>query len=45
MEDQLNCITRLRIQREGEDTKTAFGHGTAQLLQGIQELGDQTVDA
>ena len=38
MEDQLNCITRLRIQREGEDTKTAFGHGTAQLLQGIQEL-------
>ena len=38
MEEELKCITRLRIRRESEDTKTAFGHGTAQLLQGIREL-------
>ena len=38
MDDKLNCITRLRIRRGEEDTKTAFGHGTAQLLQGIREL-------
>ena len=38
MEEKLNCITRLRIRRGEEDTKTAFGHGTAQLLQGIREL-------
>ena len=38
MDNELKCITRLRICRESEDTKTAFGHGTAQLLQGIQEL-------
>ena len=38
MDDKLNCITRLRIRRGEEDTKTAFGHGTAQLLQGIREF-------
>ena len=38
MDNKLNCITRLRIRRGEEDTKTAFGHGTAQLLQGIREL-------
>ena len=38
MDDKLNCITRLRIRRGEEDTKTAFGHGTALLLQGIREL-------
>ncbi len=38
MEEELKCITRLRIRRGEEDAKTAFGHGTAQLLQGIREL-------
>ena len=38
MEEKLKCITRLRIRRGEEDTKTAFGHGTALLLQGIREL-------
>ena len=38
MDDKLYCITRLRIRRGEEDTKTVFGHGTAQLLQGIREL-------
>ncbi len=38
MDSHLNCITRLRIRRGEEDTKTAFGHGTAMLLQGIREL-------
>ena len=38
MDDKLICVTRLRVLRTGQDSKTAFGHGTAQLLQGIQEL-------
>ncbi len=38
MDDKLICVTRLRVLRSGQDSKTAFGHGTAQLLQGIQEL-------
>ena len=36
--DSLECIARLRIRSRESDTKTAFGHGTAQLLQGIVEL-------
>ena len=38
MSDSLECIARLRICSRESDTKTAFGHGTAQLLQGIVEL-------
>lgn len=38
MEHKLHCIARLRVQNDENDTKTAFGHGTAQLLQGIVEL-------
>lgn len=38
MAEKLECIARLRIRREGQDTKSAFGRGTAQLLQGIVEL-------
>ena len=38
MAEEMKCITRVRIRRGEEDTKTAFGHGTAQLLQGIEEL-------
>ena len=38
MAEELKCINRLRIRRGEEDTKTAFGHGTALLLQGIEEL-------
>ena len=38
MAEEMKCITRVRIRRGEEDTKTAFGHGTAQLLQGILEL-------
>ena len=34
----LECIARLRIRCRESDTKSAFGHGTAQLLQGIVEL-------
>ena len=38
MSEPLDCIARLRIRNRESDTKTAFGHGTAQLLQGIVEL-------
>lgn len=38
MSAELECIARLRIRNPGSDTKSAFGHGTAQLLQGIVEL-------
>ena len=38
MSEPLDCIARLRIRSRESDTKTAFGHGTAQLLQGIVEL-------
>ncbi|MCR4771957.1 MAG: LysR family transcriptional regulator [Oscillospiraceae bacterium] len=38
MENRLDFITRLRVTASGADTKTAFGHGTAQLLQGVVEL-------
>ncbi len=38
MAADLECIARLRIRNPGSDTKSAFGHGTAQLLQGIVEL-------
>ncbi len=38
MSAELECIARLRIRNPGSDTRSAFGHGTAQLLQGIVEL-------
>ncbi len=38
MAAELECIARLRIRNPGSDTRSAFGHGTAQLLQGIVEL-------
>ncbi len=38
MAEQLECITRLRIRRDGNDMKSVFGHGTAQLLEGVREL-------
>lgn len=36
--DSLECIARLRVRSADNDTRSAFGHGTAQLLQGIVEL-------
>ena len=36
--ESLECIARLRIRNKESDTKSAFGPGTAQLLQGIVEL-------
>jgi molybdate transport system regulatory protein len=39
MSAELECIARLRIRNPGSDTRSAFGHGTAQLRQGIVELG------
>ena len=38
MSEPLDCIARLRIRNKESDTKSAFGPGTAQLLQGIVEL-------
>ncbi len=38
MAESLACITRLRVCNPESDTRSAFGHGTAQLLQGIVEL-------
>ncbi len=38
MKDTMKCIVRLRVCNTESDTKSAFGHGTAQLLQGIVEL-------
>ena len=38
MNEPLRCIARLRVRNDEEDTRSAFGHGTAQLLQGIVEL-------
>jgi len=35
---ELKSIVRLRIVNGDNDSKSAFGHGTAQLLQGIVEL-------
>ncbi|MBP5165970.1 MAG: LysR family transcriptional regulator [Oscillospiraceae bacterium] len=38
MERKYDFIARLRVTVPGADTKTSFGHGTAQLLQGVVEL-------
>jgi molybdate transport system regulatory protein len=38
MNDSVKCVVRLRVCNPESDTKSAFGHGTAQLLQGIVEL-------
>lgn len=38
MNDQYQCVVRIRVERIGSDSSHAFGRGTASLLLGIQEL-------
>lgn len=38
MEEKYIYITRVRVAAHGGDARYAFGHGTAQLLQGVTEL-------
>ena len=38
MVQELCTIVRLRVRREAQEPGSAFGYGTAMLLQGIEEL-------
>lgn len=38
MNEEFNCIIRLRVERTGSVNDHAFGRGTATLLLGIEEL-------
>lgn len=35
----LKCVVRLRVESRKENEGSAFGHGTAALLEGVKEYG------
>jgi molybdate transport system regulatory protein len=38
MNEEYDCIVRIRVYRQGENMDTVFGRGTASLLNGVEKF-------